>query len=1219
MKNESSNREFDEQTPREDETGPGHERPEDRFRRLLAEQAEEQAQKAPDGGDADQQSEIPAEGTPAQEQTGPADWVAAHHPTGTPDVTGGWYAEISDLELGELPASQEQHADETHLPEDLRRGEDVSATSPIPHHPTGAPEQTGGWFYDESGKPAASTFSMPAAPEQKPDAGITRPTATHRNSTEETLAPASRTGQATPSPLVPRRVDEVDPDATQVTPAAYRATVNQRAAPAAKPPAAASTRPIVTPPLKPPASAARSGNLGPDTQSLKTGKRGNGNNLGGCLARLGIGTIFIGIFVAVVFFSFGIYKYFAIIKSADFPDVRTLHEQASQFETATIYDRNGNKLYEIVDPQAGRRTYVRLDQISPYVIAATLATEDKEFYNHPGYDPMAMVRAIWQNRISGETVSGASTITQQLARTLLLTPEERSRRTVERKEREIVLAAEITRLYSKDEILELYLNEIYYSNLAYGIEAAAQTYFDTTAQNLTLAQATFLAGLPQSPGVYDIFTNREETLRRHRDVILLTYELSQEKGCIPISTQPHPVCVSAPEADQARQEMEVYNFQPKVFTRDFPHWVEYIRAQLEEEYGEEMIYRSGFRVYTTLDGDLQRIAERVVAEQLQQLIPNNATDAALVHMDNDTGEILAMVGSADFNNEAISGQVNMALAPRQTGSAFKPFVYAAAFGKGWTPATLIWDVSTEFPPTGIPNDGLPPYEPVNYDLRFHGPQLARSALANSYNIPAVKALQYVGIYRDPESNEDQGGMIRYAEKVGITTLTRNDYGLALALGGGEISLMELTRAYSVFPNGGKLVEPISITKVEARSDKDREYEVLFEKPKVEMKDAIPPEHAYLITSILSDNEARTPAFGANSVLNLPFPAGAKTGTTNDFRDNWTMGFTVQDTVGVWVGNADNSPMSNTSGLSGAAPIWANYMREMVNVLHGGQSEPFQRPNKIEDHIICVYSGTKPSEFCPSQKSEIFAKDQPPLKEEEDLWRVVHVDTWTGKLISDACKDFEAEEFTLNVTDPDAQKWIRDTADGQAWAAALNFNPPVLFSPDKECNVSDPRPVMFFPGLEDGQKIDYTPLDIYVVAYATENFREFRVEYGLGDDPASWETLIGGITQQYRQPERIYTWDLGEEPRGKITLRMYMRSVEDGRYAEHRIHLDLQQPLPTATPTATATPLPTVTTTPTLEPTSTPTLPLPGTLVPTLTLTPTSVGVIPALLTAIGGG
>jgi len=449
----------------------------------------------------------------------------------------------------------------------------------------------------------------------------------------------------------------------------------------------------------------------------------------------------------------------------------------------------------MVDPSAGKRTYVPLDKISPYLIAATIATEDKEYYNHPGFDIMAVARALWQNYTSGEIVSGASTITQQLARMLLL-QDERFDQSYERKAREIILAAEITRRYSKEEVLELYLNEIYYGNLSYGVEAAAETYFNTTAANLELWQAAFLAGLPQSPAVYDIYNNREATLIRSRAVLVLMYQLSDEKNCIYIGENMDKVCVAAADALAAREKLEAYEFVQKENTMRFPHWVVYIQSLLEKQFDAQTIYRSGFTIYTTLDPNLQEAAQKAVQEQLATMTANNATNGAVVAMNPKTGEILAMVGSADFYNEAISGQVNMATTQtRQPGSAIKPITYIAAFEKDWTPSTLIWDVPSEFPPSGLANDPSAPYVPVNYDGRFHGPVTVRTALANSYNIPAVKALQYVGIYDDPTTPQEDG-FIAMAKRLGITSLTRPDYGLSLTLGGGEVSLLELTGAYS---------------------------------------------------------------------------------------------------------------------------------------------------------------------------------------------------------------------------------------------------------------------------------------------------------------------------------------------------------------------------------------------------------------------------------------
>jgi membrane peptidoglycan carboxypeptidase len=486
------------------------------------------------------------------------------------------------------------------------------------------------------------------------------------------------------------------------------------------------------------------------TEHYKTSSSGffAGLSLPGCILRGLIIVIFLMTAGGVIGASYFVYKYYSI--ASTLPNVEELKERSSQFETTRILDRNGNLLYEILDPNAGRRTYVPLQKISPYVIVATLATEDEEFYSHPGFNLFAMFRALFQNVEEGETVSGASTITQQLARMLMMDPEERTQVTFRRKAREIILAVEITRRYSKDEILELYLNEINYGNLSYGIEAAAESYFNTNADKLTFAQASFLAGLPQAPAVYDIFTNREATLNRHKQVLTLTYQMSQEDGCISVSNNRDPICISAEEAMVAAGEMDIYEFTPTSFPMLYPHWVNFVRTQLESMYDPQTIYRSGFTVYTTLDPYLQSEAERLVDEQVDSLQSQHVTNGALVAIRPSTGEILSMVGSADFYNEEISGQVNMATSQtRQPGSSIKPLTYVAAFEKGWTPATLIWDVSSEFPPSGDSNDTREPYKPVNYDGRYHGPVTVRMALANSYNVPAVKTLNFIGIYDDP--------------------------------------------------------------------------------------------------------------------------------------------------------------------------------------------------------------------------------------------------------------------------------------------------------------------------------------------------------------------------------------------------------------------------------------------------------------------------------------
>ncbi len=954
---------------------------------------------------------------------------------------------------------------------------------------------------------------------------------------------------------LPKRVEEIDMDATRVTPAAY-----QPSAPTARRPSR-------------PGSTKRS-----RVHRRAPSRRFNW----GCLLRGAIISLFILVAVFILLLAFVLIQYYRI--AATLPSVEDLRARASQFETTRILDRDGNVIYEINDPSAGRRTFVPLEDISPYMVAAIIATEDKGFYTHPGFDPLAIVRAFWQNLTSDEIVSGASTITQQLARALLFTPEERSELSYWRKVREAILAAEITRRYSKDEILELYLNEIYFGNLSYGVEAAAQTYFGKHASELNLAEATFLAGLPQSPAVYDIYTNREATLARHRDVVMLAYRLSATEGCIYVSNSPQRVCIQPAEAAMAISQIAEYPFQPPVLDVPYPHWAVFIRAELEARYDPQTIYRSGFTVTTTLDPQLQQAAQQIVSAQVAALADRNVSNGALVAIRPATGEILAMVGSADFNNAAISGQVNMATSPtRQPGSSIKPLTYVAAFEMGWTPATLLWDVPSEFPPSGLPTDPRPPYVPNNYDGRFHGPVTVRSALANSYNIPAVKALQFVGVYDNPETPQPDG-LIPMAERLGITSLTRDDYGLSLTLGGGEVSLLELTGAYAVFANGGVRVPPVAILRIT-----DFEGNLVYEYQPPAGEQVIRREHAFLISSILSDNAARAPMFGSNSVLNLPFPAAVKTGTSGVSGvvfDNWTLGYTPDLTVGVWVGNADYTPLQSTSGLTGAAPIWSQFMMTAIQEVTGGNPTPFLPPPGIVQYDICAVSGALPSEWCPSTRREYFAFDQPPLPAEQDLWRQAMLDTWTGLEASPDCDEFLDETLVINIQDPFARLWITQDAEGRDWARAMGFPDSLVFAPERACRADDPHPTLEFVNPDDGQQITQPQLDITVIADAPD-FAFFNLSYGIGPQPSNWVMLVGDTPTPISSATTIYTLDLTQINSPMLSLRLFMRS-RTGGYAIRTIEVTLNLPTPTPNPTPTPTPTETPTPTAVPPPTETPT-------------------------------
>jgi membrane peptidoglycan carboxypeptidase len=537
----------------------------------------------------------------------------------------------------------------------------------------------------------------------------------------------------------------------------------------------------------------------------------------------------------------------------------------------------------------------------------------------------------------------------------------------------------------------------------------------------------------------------------------------------------------------------------------------------------------------------------------------------------------------------------MAVNPRQPGSSIKPLTYLAAFEKGWTPATLVWDVFSEFPPSGDPNDPRDPYIPVNYDERYHGPVTVRSALANSYNIPAVKALQFVGIYDNPNTPEENG-VIAFARRLGISTLTRNDYGLSLTLGGGETTLLEMTGAYAVMANGGRLISPVAISRIE-----DSRGDLVYQYSPPAGEQVIRPEHAFLISSIMSDNQARTPAFGPNSVLNLPFQAASKTGTTNDFRDNWTIGYTPDLVVGTWVGNADYTPMQGTSGVTGAAPVWASFMQTAIQQITGNNPTPFTKPAGVIERVICSISGTEPSQWCPTQRSEYFASDQLPLPKGNDLWQKASIDTWTGLLSSPECSDFIKQQMALNVTEKWALKWIRETEQGKSWAKSIGFEPPIFFTPTKACKNTDSRPLLAFVSLDDGQVIISNPLVIYGIAGATSDFYQYRLEFGFGNDPVEWDVLDKGKIP-VNQPDDLYEWDLTDFPPGVVTLRLYLISTRD-TYAEVRIRLDIQVPTPTPTPTMTPSQTPTASATTRIRPTRTSRFQ--PTITPTTTPTPTS--------------
>ena len=901
-----------------------------------------------------------------------------------------------------------------------------------------------------------------------------------------------------------------------------------------------------------------------------------------------------------------------------------------------MYDRNGEVLNEIADPNFGRRTAVQLDAISPYVIDATIATEDPNFYRHPGVDPVGIARAVYyavrERDLSGP---GGSTITQQLVKLTFLSAE----KSISRKVKEAILAAEITRRYDKDTILRIYLNEIYYGNLAYGIEAASETYFGKHASELTLAQAALLAGLPQAPAYYDPYTKLWEAdgqpgaVKRRQGVVL---RLMVEAGFI-----------SNAQADAAWAEPIVLQPLRQVYDSRHPHFTLFARSQVENLVGPELASKGGLKIYTTLDPELQTLAEDSVKRQVAQLAAQGARNGAVVAVRPKTGEILAMVGSADFNSAEISGQINMAVQPRQPGSALKPFVYLSSFDMPasvatdessvqqalqarisalsatpapgqeaatqdpnadppsaieppgyWTPGTAIMDILTDFPdPSG-------PYRPTNYDNKEHGLVSVRSALANSLNIPAVKTLQHVGLDRFKDT----------MRRAGVTTLTRPDYGLSLALGGGEVTLLELTNAYATLANGGNrvLASPIACVL-------DAEGRLIWRGNAAEAvqgclgatggatsggapngiaitpqpsEQTLNPQHTYLITSILSDVAARRLMFGgAQNVMTLPDrPVAVKTGTTNDYRDAWTMGYTPELAVGVWVGNADYTPMQRLAGSLGAAPIWRDVMAR------GVQDQPaagFPAPQGVGTANICSDSGTQPSVACPGdrRRDEVFAANQGPLPAGYDLWQRVRIDKVTGQLANEFTPADRVEERDVMIFPARYRAW----AEAHGYPVLGPQQPSLAFEP--ELALRSPVSGSLTAGLinVDGRVRVPEPL-------------VWRLEYGVGPNPIGWGVLSGPHPLDPNDPfgrdidGNLGQWDaaaaVAQHGVNDFTLRL--AAYQDATRTDYPVaasqpvYVVLEAAAPTATDTPTETPTPEATptetpfATPTTEPEVTPT-------------------------------
>jgi len=830
-----------------------------------------------------------------------------------------------------------------------------------------------------------------------------------------------------------------------------------------------------------------------------------GLHIGRWIVGIGAGILLFNLITAssVIFVSVGSAAGLYSAYTQNLPDPTSIQTEQASYETVKIYDRTGKHLlYESIDPRPARgdRTYLQIAEIPQMVRDATIALEDRSFYTNIGVNPRGLGRAFLSN-LRGGSVQGASSITQQLVKNVLIDPKERYQQSYARKIKEAVMAIEITRKYpgrqGKDQILEWYLNYNFYGNAAYGIEAAANVYYNKPVKDLLLDEIAVLAAIPQYPGL-NPFQSPADAYRRQRKVLVSMVEagyLTQEQadaatryfntpllndladkglldeGDLPlVATGDRPATARAlnalvkadlitqEEADAAKKlpgplwqytresAQERYEIPP-----DAPHFAILVLQQLQEKYNTPeapyFIWENGLKVYTTLDWDLQTYAECVarshiasmrlqppkpcqndlaalpaVPEALKQKFDHEVTNASIVAIRPNTGEVLTMVGSLDYFDDAIDGQVNVALASRQPGSSFKPYTYLTAFESGaFAPSSMVMDVRTVFP-----DPGNPPYAPENYDRKYHGPQTLRQALQRSYNIPAVWLMDQVGI----------ANVIKTARRLGVSSLKNelNSYGLSLTLGGGEVALLDHTYALSVLANSGVMagqpvpadlqrpgyrkLDPVTILRVE---DKDSQVLEEYTSPTVER--VVEPGPAYLINNVLSDPAPRAAAFGSYAqYLTLPNrPVAAKTGTTNSWLDAWTMGFTPQLAVGVWTGNSDNKPMKLADGSLTAAPIFHKVLAKGVE---GLPAQGWPVPPGITKARVCSPSGLLPTPDCPQTITDSFLTGHVPTQP-DNIWEVVEINATNGKRASACTPPDQIKRQVYQVFPANSADWVRE--------------------------------------------------------------------------------------------------------------------------------------------------------------------------------------------------
>lgn len=765
----------------------------------------------------------------------------------------------------------------------------------------------------------------------------------------------------------------------------------------------------------------------------------------------------------------------------DLPQPGKLAE--SRGNSTIFYDRNDKIIYEMY--QDKNRVPVKVEDISQHLMDATVAIEDKRFYQHNGISEYGILRAAVNSLIGNP--QGGSTITQQLIKNVLLTSE----RKLSRKIKEAILAYQVENKYTKKEILGMYLNEAPYGGTFWGVGSASMGYFGKSPKDLTLVESAIMAGLPQNPPRFSPFIGEKDAWKgRTRDVLRRMREDEY---------------ISKEEEEKALAQLDKVKFESPKLSINAPHFIFYIKRMIDEEYGPSLL-TSGVKVKTTLDLEMQKKAEEIVKKEIKELKDFKVGNGALVATDPTTGEIIAYVGSYDYNDEAFGKFDVVSQANRQPGSTLKPIEYAAAFEKGYTPATVIMDVKTTFA-----NQGQEDYIPVNYDGKYRGPVQLRFALGNSLNVPAVKLLAMIGIRDFMERAYSMG-----LDSMEPTQENMNNLGLSASLGGGETTLLHLAQAYGVFANGGRKVELEGIMEINDFNGKK-----IYKKGKPKEKEVLSPDISFLISHILSDNNARMDAFGPSSYLNVPSKTVAvKTGTTNDKRDNWAVGYTKNVVLGVWVGNNDNSPMNQkiSSGATGASPIWHDVMVELLKKYKDGIID---KPDNVKAVEIDSYLGGLPKDG-QGKRSEYFIEGTEPT-EVSPYYKKLKLSKANGKLANDVeakSGNYEEKDFiVITENDPvssDGKNRWQEAID--AWAKEQGDSK--FHYPTETSDSSSEDVIVSIKSPGNNQKVDSNDIEVKVKITSIAAIKESKIWIN-GEEKKVVSGDTKDITEKFNLPDGVY--------------------------------------------------------------------------------------------------